>query len=132
MDISIPNSFQSHTKKTHYAVCEKLTAPILSRYGWVDLTTYCNTLKLPNLMYCNTLSNQLGHTERVRVPCVFRKQSAVLSSYSFIPISHKKSFTIIVTETHTKFIKYFFRRSYLFKKKMICEDKKKYYCIHFF
>ena len=38
-------------------------------------------VKLLNLMHCNTLLNQLDHTERVRVPCVFRKQSGVLSSY---------------------------------------------------
>ena len=52
----IPNSFQSHTKKEQYSVCEKRTAPALSRYGQVGLA-----------MYCNTLLNQLGHTERVRV-----------------------------------------------------------------
>ena len=60
-------------------------------------------------MYCNTLSNQLGHTEKVRVPCVFRKQSGVLSSYSFIAISHKKSFMKTVTAPHTKFVRDFFR-----------------------
>ena len=73
------------------------------------MTTYCNTLKLPNLMYRNTLSNQLGHTERVLVPCVFRKQSGVLYSYFFIPISHKKSFTKMVTAPHAKCIRDFFR-----------------------
>ena len=57
----------------------------------------------------NTLSNQLGHTERIRVPCVLRKQSGVISSYSFIPISHKKSFTKIVTILHTKCVRDFFR-----------------------
>ena len=64
-------------------------------------------------MYYNTLSNQLGHTERVRVPCVFRKQSGVLSSYSIIQISNKKSFTKIVTAPHTKYVRYIFRCSYL-------------------
>ena len=39
---------------------------------------YCNTLDSATSVYCNTLSNQLSHTERVRVPCVFRKQSGVL------------------------------------------------------
>ena len=30
---------------------------------------------------CNMFSNQLSYNERVRMPCVFRKQSGVLSSY---------------------------------------------------
>ena len=36
---------------------------------------YCNTLDSATSVYRNTLSNQLSHTERKRVPCVFRKQS---------------------------------------------------------
>ena len=39
----IPNSFQSHTKKAHHSVCEKRTESVLSRYGQVGLTMYCNT-----------------------------------------------------------------------------------------
>ena len=107
----IQNSFQSHTKKAHHSACKKRTAPVLYGYGSVDLTTYFNTLKLPNLMYCNTMSNQLGHTKRVQVPCAFRKQSGVLYSYSFIPISHKKSFTKIVVAPYTKFVRDFSRCS---------------------
>ena len=69
-------------KKAYQSACEKRTAPVLSRYGQVGLRMFCNTLDLATSEYCNTLSNHLSHTERVRVPCVFRKQSGVLSSYN--------------------------------------------------
>ena len=68
-------------KKAHHSAFKKRTAPVFSRYGQVGLTIYCNTLDSATLVDCNTLSNQLSHTERVQVPCVFRKQSGMLSSY---------------------------------------------------
>ena len=67
--------------RKYHSACENRTAPVLSRYGQVGLPVYCNTLESVTSVYCNTLSNQLGHTERVWVPCVFRKQSGMLSTY---------------------------------------------------
>ena len=54
--------------RKHYSICEKRTEPVLSGYGQVGLAIHCN--KLPN---------QLDHAEKEWVPCVFRKQSGVLS-----------------------------------------------------
>ena len=129
-----------HTKIENHSPCEKRSASVLSRYGQVGLT-----------MYCNTLSNQLSHTERVRIPSVFRKENGpflvrhwscaysirnfvrisythslfwdtTLSYYncmilskngkSFIPISHKKLFMKIVRAPHTKFERDCFRCTY--------------------
>ena len=115
--------------------------------SWFDNVNL--TIDSATSMYCNTLSNQLSHTKRVRVPCVLCNQSGgaflvrhwscaysirnfVRISYahllfwdttlpyynrmilsknakSFIPISHKKLFTKIVTAPHTKFVRDFFR-----------------------
>ena len=38
-------------KKAHHSAYEKRTAPVLSRYGQVGLTMYCNTLDSATSMY---------------------------------------------------------------------------------
>ena len=57
--------------RKHHSACEIRTEPVLSRYSQVGSAMYHNT-------YYDILSNQLSRTERVRIPCVFRKQSGVL------------------------------------------------------
>ena len=54
---------------------------IWNRSKRTDFDEKIYVIVLESAMHCNSLSNQLGYTEKVRVPCVFLKQSGVLSSY---------------------------------------------------